>query len=141
MKFTVLGLASLFSVVHCQTVPYVSFNGTNLSNHSYMDMNLVGSNDDGSDSVQCHTDLDTCCDSVTGPHRGDWYFPDMNRLLFSQNFGVIYEKRSMRRVDLRRCGEGGASGMYRCDIATVHSDDNMNRGRVYVGLYSSGGEN
>ena len=37
---------------------------------------IVGNNVSGSDSVQCHTDLSTCCTSTYGPHRGDWYFPD-----------------------------------------------------------------
>ena len=50
--------------VHCQqTFPYVSFGlmGQALSNHSYVDLSTVGSAGDNSDSVVCHTDLDTCC--------------------------------------------------------------------------------
>ena len=142
MKFTVLGLAFLFSVVHCQTVPYVSFMGTNLSNHSYVDMNLVGSNDDGSDNVQCHTDLDTCCHGDVGPDRGDWYFPNMSRLQF---LGNIHQRRRHLHVQLRRKNGGNTSGIYHCDIETiaVHSDEDddvTTRETVYVGLYSSGGE-
>ena len=52
MRSTVLGLVFLVTVVHCQTVPYVRFLGTNLLNHSYVDMNHVGRSADGSDSVQ-----------------------------------------------------------------------------------------
>ena len=144
MKFTVLGLAFLFSAmswVHCQTVPYVSFMGTNLSNHSYVDMNLVGSNGDGSDNVQCHTDLDTCCHGDVGPDRGDWYFPNMSRLQF---LGNIHQRRRHLHVQLRRKNGGNTSGIYRCDIETiaVHSDEHdvTTRETVYVGLYSSGGE-
>ena len=138
MKSPVLGLAFLFSAmswVHCQTAPYVSFLGTNLPNHSYVDMGLVGRNDDGSDSVQCHTDLDTCCNNQAGPDRGDWYFPDMSRLPFHRG---IFERRGIQRVDLR--GHGGASGIYHCDIETVAVHDASGRERIYVGLYSSGGE-
>ena len=62
MKSPVLGLAFLFSAmswVHCQTAPYVSFLGTNLPNHSYVDMGLVGYNHNGSDSGSRSTSGDT----------------------------------------------------------------------------------
>ena len=54
---------------------------TSLANHSYVDISLVGNDCSGSDSVQCHTDLDTCCSGLQGIHRGDWYFPNGDRLL------------------------------------------------------------
>ncbi|CAI8046731.1 hypothetical protein GBAR_LOCUS25838, partial [Geodia barretti] len=44
----------------------------------------VGNDGSGSDSVQCHTDLSTCCSGTEGSHRGDWYFPDETRLPFSR---------------------------------------------------------
>ena len=77
-------LSLLWSLVevHSQTFPYVSFNGQTLANHSYVDLSLVGNDGSGSDSVQCHTDLSTCCSSNQGPHRGDWYFPNGTRLPF-----------------------------------------------------------
>ena len=128
--------------VHSQTVPYVSFMGTDLTNHSYVDLTLVGGAGSGSNSVQCHTDLDTCCSGSEGADRGDWYFPNGERLLFS---GDIYEHRDAQRVDLRRRNNGDTSGIYRCTVETnaVHSDDNSDittRETVYVGLYASGGE-
>ena len=126
---------TLLSLVHCQqTYPYVSFMGQNLTNHSYVDLNLVGSQ---SDSVQCHTDLNTCCSGSQGSHRGDWYFPDGTRLPFS---GDIYEGRGPHTVDLQRTTATGPTGIYRCDISTVdvHDDtDILVRDTVYVGLYSS----
>ena len=47
--------------VQSQTVPYVTFLGNPLSNHSYVDLSQVGNNWFGNDSdtVQCHTDLDS----------------------------------------------------------------------------------
>ena len=66
-------LSLFWSLVHSQTFPYVSFMGQTLANHSYVDLSTVGSEPDGSDSVQCHTDLSTCCSGIWGPHRGDWY--------------------------------------------------------------------
>ena len=125
--------------VHSQTVPYVSFMGTNLTNHSYVNLTLVGSPESGGDSVQCHTNLATCCSANQGAHRGDWYFPNGDRLPFS---GGIYEQRDAHRVDLRRRNNSASSGVYCCNIETVHDDgsDTTTQGTVYVGLYTSGGE-
>ena len=140
MWSTVIGLAFLLLGVACQNAPYVRFRGTNLLNHSYVDMSHVGDFVSGSNNVQCHTDLDTCCSAEEGPDRGDWYFPNMSRLLFNY-FYPIFERRYMHRVDLKRSGEGGPSGIYRCDIETVAVHNASGRERVYVGLYGSGGEN
>ena len=138
-----LKLCILISVcVHClladQTVPYVSFKGQTLANHSYVNLSLVG--DDASDSVVCHTDLSTCCSNTEGPHRGDWYFPDGTRLSFSTS--AVGESRGKERVDLRRRKQG-TSGIYRCDIPTdgVHDSTDISvRDTVYVGLYLNRGE-
>ena len=134
-----LCLLSALVEVHSQTVPYVSFMGTNLPNHSYVDLTLVGGDLDGSDSVQCRTDLSTCCSGAQGPDRGDWYFPNGDRLPFS-GAGDIYEIRLAQGVDLRRTNNGATSGIYRCDIETSAVNDADGRETVYVGLYASGGE-
>ena len=124
-----------------QTFPYVSFMGQTLANHSYVDLSLVGYDYDGSDSVQCHTDLGTCCSNTEGHHRGDWYFPTVTRLQFS---GDVSEARSAQRVDLRRRNSATSPvGIYRCDVPTVavHDDNGYNstKDTVYVGLYASSG--
>ena len=124
--------------VHCQqTFPYVSFMGQTLADHSYVDISQVGT---GSASIQCHTDLSTCCSGAQGAHRGDWYFPNGDRLPFPGD-GDIVEDRGAQRLDLRRPKIANEpTGIYRCDIETnaVHSDNGM-RERVYVGLYTSDG--
>ena len=140
----IVSLSLLWSLVevHSQTFPYVSFRGQNLANHSYVDFRLVGLSKNGSDSVQCHTDLTTCCSGRQGIHRGDWYFPNGTRLL-PPPFANIYESREKKRVDLRRWSATSPTGMYYCDIATVDVHDNettqLTRKRVYVGLYANGG--
>ena len=105
------------------------------------DFSLVGTLKTGSDSVQCHTDLTTCCSGGQGIHRGDWYFPNGDRLPFSP--AAIHESRGKKRVDLRRWSATSPTGMYYCDIATVDVHDNetthLTRKRVYVGLYTNGG--
>ena len=144
MKATVVSvllcLLSALVEVHSQTVPYVSFMGTNLTNHSYVNLTLVGNLLNGSDSVQCHTDLKTCCNATAGPDRGDWYLPNGTRLNFSADPGDIYEIRRAQGVDLRRRNNGDISGIYRCTMETnaVHNDSG--RETVYAGLYASGGK-
>ena len=59
----------------------VSFMGENLTNHSYVDLTLVGTDtSDPGNTVRCHTDLPTHCTNVQIKHRGDWYFPNGTRL-------------------------------------------------------------
>ena len=119
--------------VHCQqTFPNVSFMGQTLANHSYVDISLVGT--DG-DSVQCHTELITCCSSTQGSNRGDWYFPNGTMLPFPSFNGDIVESRQAQRVELhRRNNANEPTGVYRCDIPVSDGDK---RDTVYVGLYTS----
>ena len=136
-------LWSLVEVSSQQTFPYVSFLGQTLANHSYVDLSLVGDNNSGSDSVQCHTDLSMCCTNSQGSHRGDWYFPNENRLPFAGDGNVVYEQRTAQRINLRRRNSATSPvGVYRCDIPTiaVHDDDDISvRDTVYVGLYPASG--
>ena len=129
--------------VHSQTFPYVSFMNQTLDNHSYVDLSLVGRPDrlEGGHSVECHTDLTSCCRRDDGVHRGDWYYPNGVRLPFSQSTG-IFEAREFQRVDLRSNFKGllsSHSGIYRCDIAVNNDNDTSVRDiSVYVGLYANG---
>ena len=116
----------------------------NLPNHSYVNLTLVGNIREGNDSVQCHSDLDTCCGGSGYPDRGDWYFPNGMRLNFNSGTADLYQFHTTHRVDLRR-KNSDTSGIYRCTVETntVHSDDDSDttaRETVYVGLYSSGGK-
>ena len=130
-----LSLLSALVEVHSQSVPYLTFKGNNISNHGYVDLNTVGC--DTPNTVQCHTDLVTCCAGSQGPDRGDWYFPDGDRLPFSSN---VFETRSDRIVFLFYTSTGSESGIYCCDIETVAVNDNDGHETVFVGLYTSGGE-
>ena len=125
---------SLVEVNSQQTFPYVSFMGQTLANHSYVNLSLVGHDRSGSDSVQCHTDLSTCCSNTQGSRRGDWYFPDGTRLPFA---GDNYQNRHAQRVDICRINDATTPlGVYRCDIATNAVHDNyQSRESVYIGLY------
>ena len=147
MRMWVLLLSLLWSLVevHSQTFPYVSLWSQTLANHSYVDLSLVGRSDFGDgEGVHCVTDLDTCCTSRIGPHRGDWYFPNGTRLPFS-GYGDIFESRSAQSVYIHRHNNPTSPvGIYRCDIPTnaVHNDTDISvRDTVYVGLYTYHGGN
>ena len=130
--------------VHSQTeFPYVSFMNETLPNHGYVDLTLVGDpeRNPSAHSVQCHTDLFTCCSGGQGLHRGDWYFPNGTILPFPGR-GDIVEVRGDQRVDIRRNNNANSpSGIYRCFITTEAVQDNSVRETVYVGLYATGGNN
>ena len=144
MRVPLLLLCLLWSLVKVHTqneYPYISFMGEIIPNHAYMDPSLVGN--DYNDSVQCHTDLQTCCSNGQGIHRGDWFLPGSDsRLPFRNENGDVFEVRRQQRVDiLRRNNADMLSGIYCCDIATnaVHDDDISVRESVFVGIYANGG--
>ena len=132
-----LTVLSVLVEVHSQTAPYLTFLGNNIPNHGYVDLNTVGNDD--TNGVQCHTDLPSCCSSSQGVHRGDWYFPNGNRLPFPGS-GNMYQNRIAQLVVVRYTGSGGTSGIYRCDIETDAVNNNDGHETLYVGLYTSGGE-
>ena len=117
--------------------------GETLPNHAYVNLSRVGEDGSGRDSVQCHTNLSTCCNKNEGDHRGDWFLPDREQKLpFLADLvrADIYEVRRDQRVDIRRRNYADvSSGIYRCDIATYNDSNITDRESVYVGLYASGG--
>ena len=128
--------------VHSQPeYPYVRFMGGILPNHAYVDLTTVGDDISTSsgDTVRCQTDLETCCTSIQGIHRGDWYFPDGSILPFAPTNNDIVEDREPQEVHLRRRNNAmSPTGIYRCDIETVAVNDDADTitgETVYVGLY------
>ena len=120
---------------------FITFMGEILPNHAYVDLSLVGTVT--SDSVQCHTDLGTCCSRWRRWRPGVWYFP--NRKIRHCYYGTfdICDAYQTQQVNLYRRNNANTSGIYRCKIPTnaVHDySDKSVRESVYVGLYSSGGE-
>ena len=126
---TLIELCLLWSLVeiHSQSVPFLTFMGVTLPNHSYVDLNQVGN---GINGIGCHTHLNTCC--TNGTHSGEWYFPNGSRLHLS---GDIYETQGIQQVNLQQRNNDSTSGIYHCDIDT----DSTSQETVYVGLYTSEG--
>ena len=140
-----LALCLLFGLeIACQTFPRLSFrDNIAVPNHGYVDLGMVGTS--FTNSVQCHTDLVTCCRSDRGIHRGQWYFPDGELLQNKSGDHDVYEFEAvMRRHDLRRRKSATSpTGIYRCEIPTnaVHDDTDISvRATVYVGLYTGEGK-
>ena len=143
MKITLMVLLCLLYalvVVHPHEVPYISFMGTNLPNHSFINLTLVGEN--SSDGVQCHTDLVTCCNAAEGRDRGDWYYPNGDILNFSKGTFKEFQNREAKRVDLRRRGSQTllTQGVYHCDIETNAVNNQSGNEIIYAGLYTTGGQ-
>ena len=153
-SISLLLLCLLWSLVEVQSqagYPYISFMGKHLPNHSYVDFSQVGDDKTGSDSdtVQCHTDLSTCCRRQSNgiPGRGDWFAPGSDtRLPFGPEDQPhdIYEDRQTQVVHLRRRYHTTTqpSGIYRCVIPTnaVNDDSDGSVGEtVYVGVYKGSG--
>ena len=141
-------LCLLWSLVEVQSqteYPYISFRGNNLSNHSYVDFDDVGPDRSGpnNNTVQCHTDLSSCCDTHQLSPRGDCFFPNGTRLPFFNESGDIKESLLTQVVHICRWyNANGPSGIYRCFIGTnaVHDNSDPSVGEaVYVGLYGNGG--
>ena len=132
----------LVNEVRSQTYPFLTFRGETLPDHAYMDLSLVGANRDGSDSIQCHTNVETCCRGVQGPHRGDWFNPENRRLPFPIEGNLVFEDRQAQRVDLRQRSAISPTGIFCCaiDVSVVDGEPPVKKS-VHVGLYlSDGGE-
>ena len=142
MKITLMVLLCLLYalvVVYPHEVPYISFMGTNLPNHSFINLTLVG--ESSSDGVHCHTDLITCCSRKEGRDRGDWYYPSGDVLNFSKGTFKEFQNREAKRVDLRRRGSQTLTqGVYWCDIETNAVNNQSGNEIIYAGLYTTGGQ-
>ena len=130
----VMGVKSL-------TAPYLSFMGETLPNHGFVDPSLIGDAASGGDSVECHTDFNSCCNSSSS---GDWFTPNGTTIPFIDSEGDIYVVPGDRKIDLHPRNNNISAGIYRCDIETVASmnskDNTTTRTAVYVGLYANGGK-
>ena len=93
----------------------------------------------GSDSVQCISVLEDCCNNHSRRLIADWYFPDGTRLNFSSGFDDIYESRGTHRVDLRRRAMANTqTGIY-CCIIPFNVSNPSERKMLYVGIYTDQG--
>ena len=147
MKVVLLSVLQclLFAVVevHSQSIPYISFNSITLPNNSFVNVTLWREEPLRGVDVQCHTDMEACCNRSQGKGRGNWYYPSGHRLSMRTNWSApmhqIRERKVVKLRDRSTQFNTVTSGMYRCDIET-NAANNESWETVYAGLYFTGGE-
>ena len=117
----------------------LTLGGQTIPSNALIHLSDLGSSANGGDSIQCHTDLDSCCEGEAADGGGNWFTPGDQRL---SDGGSLYAVPGTKRVDLRR--RDGSSdivpGIYRCEIDTVSTGPGASeRETQYVGLYPEGG--
>ena len=95
-------------------------------------LSTVGSANDNSDGVVCHTYLISCCNGGQGPHRGDWSFPDGTVLPFAGDSVPIGLGRGPQRVVIRRTTATGPTGIYRCAVTWTRDSITVTEGNETV---------
>ena len=121
--------------LHCEEIstPFLSFKDRNLSNNSYVDITKIGGALDGSNSIQCRSELQNCCETA-GLLTGSWSYPNGTDLGGPTN---IFQGRTTMRAGLyRRNNENSAVGIYCCRIA-YNSSDPSAKETLCVGIYGS----
>ena len=121
--------------LRCQNIstPFFSFKSQNLPNNSYVDITEIGGASDGSNSIQCRSELYNCCQTA-GPLSGSWSYPNGTDLGGPSN---IFQGRTTMRADLRRRNnDNSAVGIYCCRIA-YNSSDPSAKETLCVGIYGS----
>ena len=125
--------------LHCEdsheiSTPYLSFKGRRLSSNSYVNITEIGTAGDGSDSIQCRSELQNCC-QTNGPLTGSWSFPNGSALQSSSSGHSIIQSRGIMRADLRRRNNAIMPvGVYCCRIA-YNSSDSSAKKTLCIGIY------
>ena len=103
-----------------------------------MNLSLVGDDGSGSDSVQCITDLGTCCTNTVSFHRGDWVVKliECHSLVISMR---LVELRELNYVVVTMLTHQLVSITVIFQLKLSMMVDNSVRATVYVGLYTASG--
>ena len=122
----------LVAAVFSQSHPRFEFNGTVLTNNSYIRRHLIGIGPNN--SLHCVTDNSDCCNNG----EGNWYnytgsvvqqgTNGDSELYVTRGTGVIY----LNRIT------GGSSGMWRCDIPD--STGTLQSIYIYLGTIAQGND-
>ena len=127
-------ISLLVSGIHSQNFPYIRYRGITLRNNSFINIGNLGTND----SIECVTDLNTCCYKNESVARRAWFLP--NRTMLSRRrvqeigaYKLVGKKQtlSLKLTDLTARDNPDLSGVYECSIDTTSRPWES----VYVGLY------
>ena len=121
-----------FKILCNLTDVYLSLNGVVIVNHSYVEIDDIGSSD--GTPLLCHTNR-----PPDGDHSGgDWFAPDGKRVgsVGMSEVSGFERNRGPRVVRMLRNTNTGTppEGIYRCSIMDADGNDSS----VYVGLYNDG---
>ena len=118
---------------------FLSLNGRNISNDSYVLVSDIGM---GSTGLHCNTDKSDCCrdsDHLSGVSQGHWYRPDGSEVMsysarsyYDYYWNFFSRDRRAGVVRLNRNGNPWDRGHFRCEIP--------NASGVNVTLYVNIGE-
>ena len=109
------------------TVPYIIFDGQQLSNHSLIDISRLGNTSET--ALQCITDLSTCCEDTSGR----WVSPYGDEI---ETGGSFIVSKLSQRIELMYSGNGTLpNGIYRCEMPVIPANGTVTQS-IYVGLYS-----
>ena len=114
------------------SVPYITFMGARLSNHSYLEVGQLGND---SNVLQCHTDFPNCCNSSSESQTGQWVLPDQSVISPGESEVSLYTVLSREQgIDLAFNGapQDAMEGLFHCEIPTIGGLES-----VYVGLFPS----
>ena len=98
---------------------WLSLNGTDIANNSYVDINDIGRGDNRN-GLQCHTNNTDCCNGSTAT-GSNWYFPDGTRV---ESPGIdssyFFRLRGPSVVHLRRRQTTPTErGRFRCQVSNA----------------------
>ena len=130
-------VAATYARALVDTVPYITFMGARLPNHSFVDLQQFGNTPNGTNVLLCHTDLDTCCDPHVHNHTGQWVLPNGAVLLSGQGVMFVYAAQGIeQQLDLAYDGmpESAIEGLFRCDVPTNANATVLKS--VYVGVFN-----
>ena len=134
--FLLLFVTGLFSVIFSQTTTaYISFTGSELYNHSYVDLNQFRSL---ITVIRCISNRETCCSDDN--NEAVWINPNGITIKDrSHNFDYLFVKYEDGFVELGVDSVGviPTSGIYKCSVQLAGPTDE--RSNVYVGLYTTEG--
>ena len=122
MKYLVV-LLCLVSVVYSYPLrsddtsfPAILFNGEKVNDT--FDVTRIETTFDK--TLECVTDLETCCTSPEGFHKGYWYDPNEEKVnfSFSGTGDRMFQSRGNRTIRLSRKGMGCNEGQFCCKVET-----------------------
>ena len=97
---------------------YFEFRGQRIPNNGKVSLALVGEQEN---AILCKTDKQDCCGLPVENRRGEFYYPNGNRVPIEANGAGFYRGRHDQLIRLsKRSGVTSPKGTFRCWIPDVN---------------------